>query len=666
MVPSFRRLFLPASIFLLSTVPALATSFRPPTPDELRMTADPAAPDAPAVYLLREEVVDDKLHYHHLYARIKILNDKGREEFGDIEIPYEAGVINVRAIEGRTIHPDGTIVPFTGKPYSKEIVKSGDTKIMAKVFSMPEVTVGSIVEYQYDLQYDDNTVIAPDWDLQQPVFVHHAHYRFVPTDHDLAYLTSKDAFGKEKNAFRLLYFPLLPPGAAVKPSIDGTYDLVVDNIPPIPDEEDSPPLDSFSYRLIFYYSSAGTGADYWKGTGKEWSKDVDRFANPTDAIRQAVAGIVAPNDTDDQKLHKIYAAVMTVDNTRFSREHTEAENKAQGLRIKTAADIWSQKRGSDDEITRLFISMARAAGFKAWAMDVTERQRAILNTGYLSWGQLEDEIAIVNIGGKEVFFDPGQRYCEYGKLHWMHTQVLGIRQTDNGVAPAQTPAAAYTDNETVRTADLSIGPDGSVKGVVHISMNGEEALRWRQQALSSDDQQAKNDFEKAIQNRVPDGVVVKMDHFVGLTDPASGLLAVLNVSGNMGTAAGKRVLLPSSFFESRVKPIFAETKRENPIDLRYPYVFEDKVALKLAPGLSLESVPTAVQVPLEKMAVYKANYTSQGDTYNEQRIVAMGNTLYKKEEYPELRDFFQKAGAQDQQQLVLKRAPVEAASGAAQ
>ncbi|MFP5228484.1 MAG: DUF3857 domain-containing transglutaminase family protein [Acidobacteriota bacterium] len=631
------------------------------------MTADPSAPDAAAVYLFREETVDDKLHYHHLYARIKVLTDKGKEQYSDIEIPYEAGVISVRALEGRTIHPDGTIIPFTGKPYDKELVKSATSTIKAKVFTMPDVTVGSIIEYQYDLQYDDNTVIAPDWDLQQSVFVHKAHYRFVPTDHDLAYFTGKDDFGKEKGVARLLYLQVLPPGnAPIKGAMDGSYDFTINNIPSIPDEEDSPPLDSFSYRVIFYYSSSYTGADFWKGTGKEWAKFVDNFASPNDVIRQAVAGIVAPSDTDDQKLRKIYAAVMTVDNTRFTREHSEAENKAEGLRVKTAADVWSQKRGTDDQITRLFISMARAAGFKAYAMAVTERQRAILNTGYLHWGQLEDEIAIVNIGGKEVFFDPGQRYCEYGKLHWMHTDMLGMRETDNGVILATTPSATYKDNEEMRVADLELGPDGSLKGTIRITMAGVEALRWRQAALRSDEQDAKDKFEKEIQARVPDGVTVKMGNFVNLTDNTTGLMAVLKVSGNMGTVAGKRVVLPSSFFEARVKPIFAETRRENPIDLHYPYVNQDLITLKLAPGLSLEGVPANTSVPMEKLAVYNVKYKSDSNTYTEDRLVALGVAIFKKEEYPELRDFFQKAGAQDQQQLVLKRASIEAAAGAAQ
>jgi hypothetical protein len=664
MVISLRRNLFLASLSLIASVPAFGSNWNQPTPEQLKMTSDPAAPDAPAVYLFREEVVDDKLHYHRLYAQIKILNEKGKEEFSDIEMPYEAGVANVRAVEGRTIHPDGTVVPFTGKPYSKELVKAGNTRIMAKVFSLPDVQVGSILEYQYELQYDDNMVVPPEWIIQQPVFVHKAHYRFVPTMFDLGEISGKDEFGKEKSATRLLYYPWLPAGDKVRENIDGTFDLTVDNIPAIPDEEYSPPLKSYSYRLLFYYASSYTGAEYWKGIGKEWSKNVDQFANPSDRIRAAVAGIVAPGDTDDQKLRKIYAAVMALDNTRFSREHSTAENKAAGLRVKTAADIWEQKRGSDDEIARLFVSMARAAGLKAYAMAVTERNRNLLNTGYLSWNQLEDEIAIVQVGGKEVYFDPGERYCEYGKLHWMHTELLGVRQADGGVTLATTPAQIYPDNVSTRIAELDLGSDGALKGVVRVTMKGAEALRWRQAALSSDEQEVKRDFEGELQGKVPDGTHVTMDHFINLTNGEDQLMAIVKVSGSLGTQTGKRIMLPSGFFEARDKPMFPQQKRANMVDLLYPYVLNDQVTVKLEPGLAIESVPASVKIPFAQSALYQAIYKNDNGTYVQVRQLAVGSPIYKAEAYPQLRDFFQKSGAQDQEQVILKRSAVEADAGA--
>jgi hypothetical protein len=664
-VHSFRRaiLLLSALLTLAAMIPAMAsTTWTDPTPEELKMTSDPAAPNAAAVYLFREETVDDKLHYHRLYARIKILTEKGKEQYSDIEIPYEAGMSNIRDVEGRTIHADGTVIPFTGKPYDKELVRTGGMKINEKVFSMPDVQVGSIVEYKWELGYADEWFIPPSWTIQQAIYVRKAHYHFVPVELSQHTIMVTDALGKENPANRMLYYPALPPGDQVRVGMDG-YDLTVENVAAIPEEDYSPPLDSFAYRLIFYYSPAATGGEFWKDEGKIWSKDVDRFANPSDKIRQAVAQIVAPGDTDDQKLQKIYAAVMKLENTRFTRQHSAQENQAEGLHVKTAADIWEQKRGSDDEITRLFVAMARAAGMRAYSMVVTERNRNLLNGGYLYWGQFEDEIAIVNVGGKESYFDPGQRYCEYGKLHWMHTQIMGIRQTDHGPEPATTPGPTYQDNEIMRTADLTLGVDGKVTGTARITMTGAPALRWRQMVLGGDEQEMAKAFEQEVQRSVPDGVQIKVNHFLDLTETSSPLMAVVDVSGNLGTATGKRVFLPASFFEANAKPLLAAEKRESPVDLHYPYAAQDNVTLTLAPGLKVASVPNNAEIPMAPTADYRAKYTEAGSTYALTRVIAMGTTLYKATEYPQLRDFFQKTAAQDQQQVVLERTALAAASG---
>ena len=54
--------------------PLAATQFQEPTPDELKMTADPKAPGMAAVYLYLEEVTDDQMHFESLYQRIKVLS----------------------------------------------------------------------------------------------------------------------------------------------------------------------------------------------------------------------------------------------------------------------------------------------------------------------------------------------------------------------------------------------------------------------------------------------------------------------------------------------------------------------------------------------------------------------------------------------------------------
>jgi hypothetical protein len=670
-----RRLALSLCLGFLACAPLFASSseWSTPTPEQLKMTTDPAAPNAAAVYLYYEDIVDDKLHFHKVYAEVKILTEKGKGEFNEIQIPYEQGEaapeggnandMSVNDVRGRTIESDGTVVPFTGRPYQKELIKMGEEKVMEKVFSLPDVRVGSIIEYQFTVSYEQGWVIPPRWMIQQQYYVHEARYHFVPTAMYMQ-IAATDAQGHENAVNDLLYSEILPAGSKVTEGLDG-YDVVVDNVPALPDEPYTPPISSFSYRVMFFYSPYASGKEYWKAEGKYWSKDVDRFAEPSGRIKAAVAQIVSPGDNDEQKLGKIYAAVMTVENTDFTREHTQQENKAEGEKVKTAADIWANKRGDSNEITRLFIAMARAAGFKAYAMIVTERNQNFLNLAYLEWGQLSDEIAIVNVNGKEQYFDPGERYCEYGKLEWLHNQMMGIRQTDSGTEVAEVPGAIYTDNATLRTANLSLAANGALQGQIRITMNGVEALRWRQFALANDEEATKRAFEKEIQARVPAGVQVKMNHFLGLTDCTSGLMAILDVSGSMGTVTGKRVFVPASFFEASETPLFPAQQRESPLDMRYPFLARDEVVLTLAPGLSVESVPSDATIPYPQMAEYRAAYGGKGEVYKQVRLLALGNTIYTISDYPQLRDFFQKIGAQDRQQLVLGRVAVAAAAPAA-
>lgn len=670
MARSVRWFLLLLGFLVLTRIPLFATDWPQPTPEQLKMTSDPAAPGAEAVYLERDETVNDEEHFHSVFAEIKILTEKGRQEFNEIPIllgqntwnPYYIpGYEQITGIEGRTIEPDGTVVPFTGKPFKKDVIVARGWKVSETAFAMPDVRVGSVLEFRWELTYGQYNMLPPDWILQQPLYIHRAHYHYMRSNTTINYIGVMDAQGHEHIANKMLYYNVLPKNAKVSMLRDGdgeltSYDLVVENVPAIPEEDFTPPMRSFAYRVAFYYSPGGSEADYWKIEGGSWSKDVDRFAAPSGAIKAAVAQIVSASDTDEQKIEKIYAAVSGVENTDFTREHTEQENKAEGEKTKTAADIWANKRGDSNQITRLFIAMARAAGLKAYDVITTRRDENILNIGYLNWNQLGDEVAIVNVDGKDVYFDPGDRDCAFGKLGWIHAQMLGIRQTDNGTEEATLPPQSYTDNETFQKADLTLGADGTVQGQIRVIMKGEVALRWRQDALYSDAEQAQKDFEEQMQDRLPDGVHVKMDGFDALTDPDSNLVATLDVSGTMGTTAGKRLIVPAAFFEVKMRPTFAAETRQNPIDMRFPYAQQDQVTITLGPGLSIENLPQGSAIPMAKGGEYKSMYSQTGGGYTAVRLVALGNTIFTQQDYPMLRGFFQHAAAQDQEQVVLRRA----------
>lgn len=449
-----------------------ASNWTQPSPEELKMTSEPAAPGAPAEYLYLEETTDNQWHRQALYARIKILTQKGVEDYSDVKVPYavDSDLVNgfvdkVKGIEARTIHSDGTVIPFTGKPWTREIVRAGGVRVMEKGFSMPDVQVGSILEYRWARTYQGEYL--PQWYIQQPIFVRKAHYNFVA------------GYNQTRYATYLYKTSFLPEDAQVKNSEMKGWDLTVENIPPLMEEEDSPPMHSLGYRVLFYETFAPRPDVFWELRGRAWSEAVDKFADPK-AVKDIVAQLAAPGDTDDQKLRKIYAAVMALENTDLTRKRSTAENRAEKLKIRSVADIWAVRRGSGDQIALLFIGLARAAGLKAYAMMVTDRDKNIFMKSHMDWDQLDDYLAIVNVDGIEAYFDPGERYCEYGKLHWKHTWTSGVRQTPAGETEiAQTPFPKAEDTALARDANLTLDDDGALRGSIHVTMTGNEALIWR-------------------------------------------------------------------------------------------------------------------------------------------------------------------------------------------
>ncbi len=595
---------------------SLHAQFQEPTREELQMTSDPKAPGAAAVYLNIQEVTDDPLHYHSFYARIKVLQEKGKE-LATVELPYMRGDSKITDIRGRTIHSDGTVIPLTGKPEDLLVTKGGDRTIARKVFTLPSVEVGSILEYTYQLRYDDNHYSSPFWRLQYDYFVHKEHYAFTPfkgflkgsTNATSQYLT--DSRGNAVNS--LIWWTQIPEGAKLIQDAMGRFSIDLTDVPPIPDEDYMPPLNAFLYHIFFYYKSAHDTGDFWVSEAKRWSKEVDHFAEPTKSIREAVAQLVSPSDSEMDKAKKLYKAVQQLDNTDFSREKGTSELKQLHIKAaKRAEDTWAQKSGDSHDIALLYLAMLRAAGLTAYDMKVRDREQGVFEPGYLDFDQLDDDIIILNSGGKDIVLDPGEKMCPFLTVHWRHSATGGIRESADGRAAAVTPEQLYTNNSLQRLGDVTLDEHGAITGTFRFVMTGQEALYWRQQALRNDEDEVKKRFDRSLQSQLPEGVDAHVEHFLGLDDPDANLIAVVKAQGVLGSATSKRLLLPGFFFESRGhRPFVDQEKRIEPIDMHYAERVTDQVVYHLPGGLTVEGVPQDNQIPWATQAVLNVKVASE-------------------------------------------------------
>jgi hypothetical protein len=537
------------------------------------MTSYAKAPDAPAVVLLYDESEGATSAEVTVHVRVKVLKESGLSA-GTVDLPFLSTDPFDQEVYARTIHPDGAIIPYSGKPLDQMDSIGQKTKVLA----LPDVTVGSILEYGYHFRgltsfytYLEHN-FAPHWVVQEKYFVCTAHFHLDTSDIDPA---------------SVLWVGKLPEGAEVKRIKNGA-ELNLTDVPALPGEDYMPPRAVRNYHVRFFYWS-GTRNSYWGTTANDVDDHWMNFYKPSKSLTADVNQIIAPGDNDEQKLRKLYDAVMTLENTDLTRERSKREDKTAGLKeAHNSEDVWLRKRGTSNKLALLYVALARAAGYPAYPMAVTSRNWGAFNQDVLSWSQLDDMIAIVSLNGHEFFFDPGTRDCPFGHLAWWHSNVGGIsfegKQLKFRLTPAESVGA-----QTQRLAELKLNPDGDVEGTLTITWNYIAALSNRRQFLREDQQAVESTIANNLQGRIPVGVQLKLISLKGLDTYNGPLVATFSVSGKLATVTGKRLIVPAEFFASREKPIFSSQTRTQ--DIAFPEIFalQDTVRLTLPPSIAVEA-----------------------------------------------------------------------------
>src|SRR5580704_4022127 len=327
-------------LLTFATCCARGEDWLPILPEELSMRSAPQAPNAPAIYLYRQVDRDDNEPSESTYERIKILTEEGRDN-ANVEIPYLKGPENIRGIRARTIRPDGSIVNFDGEIFDKSIVKVGGAKYSAKTFTLPNVEIGSIIEYRYRHDFAPNLVYDSQWILSQNLFTKNAQFS----------LKRYPGF-----VLRFAWPNGIPPGSTPPAIVSDKVRMEAHDVPAFVTEEFMPPEDELKYRVDFVYDSGELAHEkdatsYWKAFSKDAYKTVARFIDRPRALSNALAQILSAADPDTVKLQKIYERAQRIRNLTFERSRSEEELKREGLKAaKDVEDLLDHGYGYGDQI----------------------------------------------------------------------------------------------------------------------------------------------------------------------------------------------------------------------------------------------------------------------------------------------------------------------------
>ncbi|HWZ46490.1 MAG TPA: DUF3857 domain-containing protein [Candidatus Saccharimonadales bacterium] len=629
----------------------------PIAPEDQQIKDVPGYPGSQAVQLYYSYYRDDNDRFVTEYRRIKILKDGGRQ-YADFEVPVPSGS-TLAEFAARTVHPDGSIVDLKEKPFEKTVRKARGIKFLARTFTMPAVTAGSIVEYRIKLVWNSHWVTDSVWELQSELYTVKARFRFRAVQ---GFVETFTDFSGDFPRSRVAYAYLNKIGAQdPQKKKDNLVELEVENVPPFFREDFMPPEDDFKPIVIFYYGAQEIASPdkFWDWLGKLWPEVTEKFIGDRKEVRELAARATAGETDPEKQLRKLYAAAQQIRNLSYERERTDVEMKRENLKSnRSVADVIEHGYGTANDINRLFAALARAGGYEASILQVADRRQHSFNKLILTPWQLVSEAVAVRIGGREVLLDPGTRHCPYGILPWTKSAATALKL---GKKSSDFVTTSGTENAQVkRTANVTLAADGSIKGEIKVELNGQDALDTRNEVLSTDDAGRRKAFEELVKTWLPEGAVVKLQEAQGWDSSGGPLTGAFTIEiADFASATPSRLVVPALLFQALKTRIFQNEQRRYPIVFSWPFTETDDVTIKLPDGYMLEAPPYRRKSGLS-YAGYEISSTLQENQLTTRRSLRLDTASFPPEKYYELKGFFSVVMAGDGGQAVLQAARKQA------
>ena len=627
-------------------------------PSDLKLEDNPKLPGGPAMVLDYWHDVNNLQSNETIRIRIKVFREQGTK-YANVEIPYFAKYMQVEDIRARTVTPQGLSSDYNGGLIEKEMVKAKRYKLNAKTLILPNVQAGTIIEYTYRLHWKSGfpdvikspgrymitepiAYLAGDWEVQRDLFVRRAHL----TLH--AYPGS---------SLRNLTVGL-PNDPRSNRDADGTLHIEFENIPAFEEEESSPPEDSIRGRFVVFYTFGFYEAgSFWRAVGKRDGKLYDDFLKKSGRAKSEVQRLLAPGDTDEQKLRKLYVRSQEIRMVSYEESKTEKEQKREELKEnKNADDVLSRNYAYGNQVNLAFMALAQAAGFKVNAVRLVSRDNHFFQQKFFDPAQLNAMVVQVMLDGKPRYFDPATKYCPYDLVPWAETDTIGVIADQLNPAVLQLQSRPSSEAVVRRSAELTADDEGNVEGDVRLVFEGQEALLWRLEARNEDDAQRRKSLEDWLKATLPDNSQSTLTSSEGWTKSDGPVTATLHVqTHDYANQVGQRLFLRLGYFKtSENKSFFSSAHRTHPIYFRFPMQSYDIVRITPPKGFAVEATPATLSIKSGAANFYlKAEKLDQALQIT--RSFVLDANYFPTDRYWAMRDFFRRVAIGDEGQAALKQ-----------
>jgi hypothetical protein len=565
------------------------------------------------------------------HIRIKIFTEEGKN-YGSARIEYRGGDKSeyLSNFQGETINSDNGVIKIT-KIDKKQIFTQSVDKIASVLsFAFPDVKPGSIIEYKYSIT-TPYLSLFPDWYFQ----------REIPTRYS------------ELNTSVPSYFYYKNLVMVTQPYVKNTDEIkALANIPSINEEPFMSSERDNSQRILYELKSINAPG-YFKGFSDSWHKvgeEVCDFDDYGGQFRKKLTGEeeiinkAKSLKSDGEKIEYIFEEVKK----QMKWDKSDRWYTSDGTQ-----DAWDKKTGNSTEVNLILCHLLQKSGINALPMLVSTRKNGKVNPAFPSKWQFNKTVAYIPVDTANYYIlDATNKYNAFNETPANLLNAFGFwidkenKKYDIFFLQKTTPVRQMV------LINAEIKPDGKMTGSAQMNSFSYNRL--------SEVEKYKIDGEEKYKEYLTEGdnnlkiSAVKFDNMEIDTLPLTQ-----NVDFNLtlsGSDENYIYFSPNLFTGLHVNP-FLNENRLSDIDFGYLRFYSINGIYKLPGGFKTDALPKSVSMAMsDGSIVFKRIVAEQDGSILIRYTIDYKKSIFFKENYGELHEFFKKMHEMLNEQIVLKKA----------
>ena len=630
---------------------------------ELKEKANPKDTAAPAAILFKKGKTfftftkDKGFSANHVYEfKIKIYKKEGLK-WADQKVRFYIGYekLNEDRLEfsnAVTYNLENGAIVKTKLDNQGTFKKKVNKYWNEKTITLPNVKVGSIIEYKYVLK-SENIVKLPDFDFQYEIPVDYFEYHTeipemyiykpilvgkIPITSESKFTHGSQNFENEHNQTRTLSYKQINSLYTAKDIPALTFEPYVNNIDNY--------RGSLQYELERVRFPEQPVKDYtmtWEGVASTIFKDESfgKELSKKDFLLEDVKKLLGNVESLSERLDIIFKFVQNKMN--WNEENGYYTDKG-------VVKAYVEQTGNVAEINFILINMLKLAGIEVNPVLASTVENGVpfypTRTGF------NYVIAAAEIDGKQILLDATHKFTSPNilPLNVLNWKGRLIKKDGTSQEIDLYPVSFSREfSNTIAKLDAS----GKIEGKVKVQRTDYDAYNFRIHNADKNEENYLEKYEEELGDlKISDYKIENKK--TNFSNPIVEFFSF--TSDNQSEIIGGKIFLNPLLFFTRTKNPFTQEKRQMGIYFGYPTQEKININLNIPEGYIVESMPKPVRIVSEDKAIaYNFNISYDGNKIQINCIKEINSSIFAADEYTGLKDIFQKMLASQNEKIVLKK-----------